>query len=527
MNPFFQQIIGVLNGLPLSRKILMGGVVLSVIGGLIGMFFWSNRIDFQTVYSNVPPEEASEIVEKLKEQKIPYRLNASGTGIMVPAQKVYEVRLTMAGSGIPRGGTVGFEIFDETKFGASEFVQKLNYQRALQGELARTIKQFGEVADARVMIVMPKESVFVEAVKPPSASVLLKTRSRLSREKVAAVVHLVSSAVEGLTPDRVTVVDSTGTVLSSGIPEAEEPGTLASKQLEYKLTFEKDLVRRIQSMLERVVGEGKAIVRANADMDFNQIDINEEIFDPEVQVVRSRQNSTESSDKKSTPASTASSVNPVSSANPSKQTSDVSNRQNETVNYEINRTVRRTVHPVGSIHRLSVAVVLDGTYSIETDKEGKTARKYVPRPQEELDQFAKVVKQAMGYNADREDQVTVESIPFSYMADMEVSPPPGPDWSALFRQYGKSLFNILMIVLVFLFIVRPFMRGLRHPQGSVDENGKLLPAGERGALPGPEMRESLPDPSAMSLKDRAVFQARKDIEKTAGIVKTWVNEVNG
>ncbi len=524
MSRFFEQLIAIFGQMPLSRKILMGCVVAAAVGGLAGMFVWSNRVDFQTVYANVPPEDAAQIVEKLKEDKIPYRLVANGTGIMVPEDKVYEVRLAMAGSGIPRGGTVGFEIFDESKFGTTQFVQKLNYQRALQGELARTIKQFQEVVEARVMIVMPKTSVFVEESKPPSASVLLKTRSRLSRDKVAAVVHLVSSAVEDLTPDRVTVVDSTGKVLSTGVPEDEEPETLASKQLEYKLSFEKNLATRIQTMLERVVGEGKAIVRVSADMNFNQIDINEEIYDPEVHIVRSRQNTIESSDKKSTPASAASSVNPVSTSN--KETSDVSKREDETVNYEINRTIRRIVQPVGSVKRLSVAVVLDGTYSSEPDKEGHPVRKYMARTQEELDQFVKVVKKAMGYNADREDQLSIESFPFSYMADMELSEPSGIDWTELLKQHGKSIVNIIMIILVFLFIVRPFVRGLRHPRGEAGDEPALLTAEGREALPEGANTEALPEPGSMNLRERAVFQARQDVEKTANIVRRWVNEAS-
>jgi len=509
--------------MPLSRKLLMACILLAAMGALAGMLVWSHTVDFQMAYANVAPEDAAQIVEKLKEQKIAYRVFANGTGIMVPADKVYEVRLSMAGSGIPRGGTVGFEIFDETKFGISQFVQKLNYQRALQGELARTIKQFREVVDARVMIVMPKESVFVEETKPPSASVLLKTRSRLSQDKVAAVVHLVSSAVEDLTPNRVTVVDSTGKVLSAGVPEEQAPENMASKQLEYKLAYEQNLSRRIQTMLEPVVGEGKVIVRASADMDFSQVDVNEEIFDPEVQVVRSRQNSAEDSDRKSVPAAGASSVNPAHSAT-AKETSDVNKRQDETVNYEINRTVRRTVQPVGAVKRLSVAVVLDGNYVTETDKTGNVGRKYVARSQEELDPFVKVVKQAMGFNADREDQVTVESFPFSYMADMETAKPTGFEWDTLLKQYGRSLVNIVLILLVFVFIVRPIARGLRQPQTDALDEVTLIGHEQREALPEPDGRGALPEPGRMNLKDQAVFQARQDVEKTVTIVRSWVNE---
>ncbi|MBW1697441.1 MAG: flagellar M-ring protein FliF [Deltaproteobacteria bacterium] len=527
MNQFLQQIIGIIKDLPLAKKIVMGAVVLVVMGGLMGMLLWANRIDYQPAYTHLAPEDAAEIVERLKEQKIPYQLMANGTGIMVPADKVYEVRLAMAGSGIPKGGDVGFELFDETKFGTTEFVQKLNYQRALQGELARTIQQFREVEDARVMIVMPKDSVFIEESKPPSASVLLKTRSRLSRDKVAAVVHLVSSAVEGLAPNRVTVVDSTGQVLASGIPEEEEPATLANKQLEYKLTYERNLARRIQTMLERIVGSGKAIVRVSADMDFNQVKINEEIYDPEGQVIRSRQNITESSNKNSTPTTLASSVNPITAGGggtTGRQVSDLSERKDETVNYEINRTVRHTLLPVGRVKRLSVAAVLDGRYVTETTEDGATTRKYVARSSEELEQFAKIVKKAMGFNADREDQVSVESFPFDYMSDMERAQPPGYDWEIFLKQYGRSLVNILLVVLVFLFIVRPIIKGLKQPHEAVEEQPALLETEDRKALPEPAARGELPEPEEMSLKDQAYFQARKDVEKTTGFIRTWINE---
>jgi flagellar M-ring protein FliF len=526
MNHFFEQISGIIRDLPRSKKIIMGAVVLLVTIGLFGMWFWAGDIDFQPVYTNLSPEDASEIIEKLKEQKIPFQLVGNGTGIMVAADRVYEVRLAMAGSGIPRGGSVGFELFDETKFGTTEFVQKLNYQRALQGELARTIQQFREVESARVMIVMPKESVFIEESRPTSASVLLKTRSQLSRDKVGAVVHLVSSAVEDLTPDRVTVVDSTGKVLATGIPEEEAPGVLANKQLEYKMTFERNLARRIQTMLERIVGDGKAIVRVSADLDFNRVNLDEEIYDPEGQVIRSRQNTTESSDKKSAPKGAASSVNPIAAggAGTTKETSDVSQRKDETVNYEINRTIRRTTQPIGKMKRLSVAAVLDGRYETVTAEDGTKARKFIARSSEELEQFVKIVKKAMGFNADREDQVSVESFPFDYMTDMEPARQVGYDWEVFLKQYGRGLVNVLLIVLVFLFIVRPVVKEFKQSSGTGEPSPAQLTKDDKKSLPSPETQPALPEPNETSLKDRAIFQAKQDVEKTSDVVRGWINE---
>jgi flagellar M-ring protein FliF len=320
-------------------------------------------------------------------------------------------------------------------------------------------------------------------------------------------------------------VDSTGKVLATGIPEEEEPGTLANKQLEFKMGYERNLARRIQSMLERIVGEGKAIVRVSADMNFSQVDINEEVYDPEGQVVRSRQNIMESADKKSAPPKEASSVNPIAagSGGSAKETSDVSKRQDETVNYEINRTVRRTLKPVGSVNRLSVAAVLDGRYVAETSEDGTSTRKYVERSPEELEQFSKIVKKAMGFNADREDQVSVESFPFEYMADMETAEPAGYSVEIFFDQYGRSIINLFLIVLIFLFIVRPMVKGLRQPDVEEAEPA-LLPDEEGKALPGPEQKGALPEPEEMSLKDKVFFQARQDMEKTTGLVRAWINE---
>jgi flagellar M-ring protein FliF len=526
MNSMVEQIFNIYKAMPRSRKIIMGVVLLLVISGFAGMFFWANKVDFQTLYTNLSPEEAAEIVDKLKEQRIPYDLAGNGSTIRVPAEKMYDVRLTLAGSGVPRGGTVGYEIFEETNFGASEFVQKLNYRRALQGELARTIREFREVLDARVMIVMPKESVFVEESKPSSASVLLKLSSNFSQEKITAVVNLVASAVEGLSPDRVTVVDTNGKVLSKCVSDDEKIGAQAGTQFDYKTAYEQSLARRIQTMLERIVGDGKAIVRVIADMDFDQVDINEEIYDPDTQVIRSRQNIVENSDRKSAPAGSVSSVNPIVPAGVSgtaRETSDTNQRKNEMINYEISKTIRRTVKPSARVKRLSVAAVLDGNYAFETDEKGNQVRKYMARSQSELDQFATIVKKAMGYDADREDQVTVESFPFSYMEDMNLSEPSGFNWKVFAKEYGKILAYTLLIILIFIFIVLPVRKTVTeiialpepHPLSS-PKRGKELPA--------PVERGALPEPDEMSAREKASYLAKQDIEKTANHIRGWLNE---
>lgn len=526
MNSALAQIVNIYKSMPRNRKILIGSVLLLLVISFVSMFFWANKIDFQTAYTNLSPEDSAEVVQKLKEQQIPYRLAGNGNIIMVPGEKVYDIRLSMAGSGIPRGGVVGFEVFEKTDFGTTEFVQKLNYQRAIQGELARTIKQFREVLDARVMIVMPKDSVFIEESTPPSASVLLNLNSNFSQEKVAAVVHLVASAVEKLTPERVTVVDTNGKVLYKGNPEDDQIGTYAKTQFEYKIAFEQNLTRRIQTMLEKIVGSDKAIVRVIADMNFDQVDINEEIYDPDAQAIRSKHNIVETSDRKSNPDRNVSSVHPVgqpADATGIRQTSDLNQRQDETFNYEISRTIRRTVKPVAAIKRISVAVVLDGTYTIETGKEGNSVRKYVARSQNELDQFTQIVKKAMGYDADREDQVTVESFPFSIVQDMNLREPSRFEWWAFAKQYGQIGAYMFLVILIFICIVRPAVKTIREIKALPRQS--VLPApGEEKALAEPDRKEELPEPVEMTSREKAIYLAMQDMEKTADQIRGWLNE---
>lgn len=521
-NPAVQQVLRIYKEMPLSRRISMAAVVALVIAGFAVMFFWANRIDYQTVYSGLSAEDAAKIVEKLKEQNIPYQLAGNGTVVRVPAEQVYDVRLSMAAAGLPTGGAVGYELFDETDFGTTEFVQKMNYQRALQGELSRTIKEFREVEDARVMIVMPKDSVFIEETKPPSVSVMLKLRGELSKEKVQAVVHLVAGAVEGMSPENVAVVDTKGRVLFKGASEEEKIGEMADNRLQYKLAYEKNMAQRIQTMLERIVGPGKAIVRVTADMDFDQVDINEEIYDPDVTVVRSRQNLLESVDRV-LPQGEVSSVDrvlPPGETTAAASGTEKRTKQDETVNYELNRTLRRTVKPVGILQRLSVAAVLDGTYRMEPNDAGENVRVYVPRTAAELEQFKSIVQNAMGYSEDREDQVTVES--FSFSETDTLGHAEGTDWKNLWRLYGKSLINILLILALFIFVVLPLIRTMKEIKTKVVES-LPPPETERKELPDAETRELL-DLAQMQPKDKAKHYANENIEKTSSILRGWVAE---
>jgi flagellar M-ring protein FliF len=529
MGAAIEQIGNIFSKIPLQRKILMGVVLLLVIGGFISMFVVGSKVQFQPLYGKLSSEDAAQIVDKLKEQRVPFKLEGGGTLVMVPADQVYSLRLSLAGEGLPKGSGVGFEIFDKTDFGTTEFVQKLNYQRALQGELARTIKEFKEVADARVMIVMPKDSVFIEESKPPSASVMLKLRSPLSKSKVRAVVNLVASAVEGLTPDLVSVVDTEGHVLSEKASDKDKDDDLADSQLQYKQAYESSLAHRIQSMLEQIVGMGKAIVRVSADMDFSHVETNEEIYDPDVQVVRSRQVSTENEDTTKGEATGASSVSPgtgsaAGNASLANKTTDKSQRKNETVNYEINRTLRKTTNPVGVVKRLSVAAVIDGTYTQGPGKDGKPTRTYVARSQADIDKFTSIVRQAMGYNADRDDQVTVESLPFAEMDQMAVEAPPGVDWPSLLQRYGYLAGYAVLMLIAFIFLVRPVARAVGDVSVAVEQQAQLTGAAPHALPRGEGHQQALPEPTMPSPREMAVNLTKEDPDRAVEHVRNWLSE---
>ncbi len=275
-----------LKTIPSKKKMMFLILLAVVIASLVLFFAWIQRADYQVLYSHLSEEDAGLIIQKLREQKVPYTISTGA--IMVPSDKVYDVRLQLAGQGLPQGGGVGFELFDKTSFTMTDFVQKLNYRRALQGELARTIRSLSEVEQCRVHLAVPEKSLFINDDQRPKGSVLvrLKQGRSLSQGQVQGIVHLVSSSVEGLDPKDVAVVDSRGDMLTSA---AEGSIGITSGQREYQRTIEKDLENRIVGILEPVVGKGKIRAKVSADIDFTKVEKTEERYDPDSQVARSEQ----------------------------------------------------------------------------------------------------------------------------------------------------------------------------------------------------------------------------------------------
>jgi flagellar M-ring protein FliF len=515
-------------------------LVLASVGvGLL--IFWNSQPDYQVLFSNLSPEDAGEMSNKLKEKKVPFRLSHNGATLLVPRDQVYDTRLSLVAEGLPKGGGVGFEVFDRTNFGTTDFVQKLNYQRALQGELSRTIKQIKEIEEVRVHIVTPKESLFVEEQRKPTASVFIRTRSglNLGPPQVEGIVHLVASAVEGLDPGNITVVDPSGKILSRR-SDSTLVGQLTTTQLEYQKNSEEGLKKKVQGMLEGVLGPNKAIARVSMDIDFQQVDITEERYEPNT-VLRSEQKNVERSGVLSGAGVTKKEDQPDSKSpqkpgaespikTPANQiispNANSSERQNEIRNYEVSKINKRVKNSVGQVKKISTAVIVDGTYKENTDEKGKKDKQYVPRSQEEMKSLESIVKKAVGYSEERKDQIEVINMPFyGVVPEEDIKGVKGaPWWQDYFLMGYKQVVSLVLALLFIFFVLRPLMK--KRVFISQREPGVLEHASSPAlALGGPqELSKEAKSEAMLSLKTQSVKLAKEDPSRTAGVVKSWLHE---
>jgi len=453
--------------------------------------------------------------------KIPYKVSSAGDSILVPAEYVSELRLDLAASGLPRGGGVGFEIFDNKNFGVTEFVQQLNYQRALQGELSRTINGLDEVQQSRVHIVIPRKSLFVEEQAKPTASVIvkLKTGRRLRASQVEGIACLVAGSVEGLSPEEVMIVDSGGNILS-----ADRSGSQLSRrtdsQIEFQRNVEKNLASGIQSMLEKVVGEGKVVARVSAALDFRVVEKTEEAYDPEEPVVRSLHRKSE---KSSAPAGGGeSTVSPTGGRRANAYGAD-REKTDETINYEISRVVSKTVMPVGEVEKLSVAVLVDGIYH----KNDKGAEEFQPRSKKEIETLEGLVKRSVGFDVKRGDQVVITSIPFKKV-ELETGPAEEGFWktkSHMAAPFIKYIALLIALMLVLFFVLCPLIKFILTKDRIGDVGERKLPAAASPAgLEDKGVSLELGGEMDESLRGVDVVRslAGRDAQKFAELLRNWL-----
>lgn len=467
--------------LPLVQKILVPILLIASVSGIIYVSKWANQSDYVVLFSDLDAANSAAVIERLKDQKIQYEVQQGGSAIAVsPPELVHELRISLAAEGVPKSGTVGLEIFEATNLGTTTFQEKVKWTRAIQGELERTIASLEAIKSARVHITQPDKSVFAKKGNKAKASVMLHLRAGgdLTKSQVKGIAHLVSGSVEGLLIENVSIIDTQGNLLTKPEDQDGEGFELEATRLQYQREVEQGYVRRIEQMLAKVLGSGKVIARVSTEMDFSLHEREEESFDPAGQVLRSERAVEEGIGI----AQRGGIPGVVSNLGDDEQKllappgSEDSSRKEHVKNYEVSRAVSKMSSPRGKLLRLSVAVLVDGTYEAAAGAKGGE-KEFKPLDADTIDRIESVVRSAVGYDAARGDTVTVENIPFhvseeSFADEMEAKASQDLIFNIIFKA-GPLLF----LLLFFLIIVRPLVKFLVTPTDAEVDLERLLPTG--------------------------------------------------
>ena len=521
----FQDFLGQLgerfNELSQGKKVAALSLVALALASLLVMSLWLKAPDYQLLYANLSQEDAGAIVEKLKNQKIPYEVSNGGRTIRVASDMIHETRLQLAGEGLPEGSDVGLEMFEDTPLGMTDFIQKINFQRALQGELTRTIKTLDAVAQVRVHLVIPKDNLFRKQKPKGKASITLKLKSgkSLSEGQIQGIVHLVSASVGSIEASNVVIVDVNGNLLSGG-KEPSEGAMMSTSNFKHKLRVQKELQAKIIKMLEDALGSGKVIAKISTDLDFEQVERTEEIFDPDSQVVRSENQISESSVGSIPPGG----IPGVQALVPSGEDSGSGagqaaqrNKSNAVFNYEINKEVRRISKPVGEITKLSVAVMIDGTMA------GDPAE-YQPRTPEEMAKYLQMVQSAVGFDAERGDVVQVENIQFDHsQLDKEKAEIESAEQIDLAMEVGKLVLGLIFLIMFFTRVIRPIITWMTTTVEVIPQTEQL---GGADNNPADEETKRLTEMENQADKIRKSVNefVGQDPKYTAGVIRKWMRE---
>ncbi|MGR3310236.1 MAG: flagellar basal-body MS-ring/collar protein FliF [Candidatus Brocadiales bacterium] len=496
-------------------------LMLMGLGFLVGILLWANwarKPEYGLLYSHLSSKEAGEIVSQLKELGIPYKLKDEGTTVLVPSENIYEARLTLANEGLPRGD-VGFELFDKINFGMSDFVQRINYRRALQGELARTVSNLEEVEWAQIQIVMPEPSIFTESEKPATASIVLKLRANtggsLRPTQIAGITHLVCSSVEGLKPENVTITDNHGNLLSKRARSSLDDA--ANDQLDLKRRIEDYYASKAESLLEKIMGVGKAVVKVSADLEFRHIDEKQIEYDPEKKVAKIQTMTSRLSKNNSFTPGGLVGVQSNLAQSEVTQYGGGTSEEEETIQtqFELSRTERIITEHSASLKKLSVAVLVDGTYQTIKDEDGNTTRTYVPRSEEELNQMTAIIKQAIGLNEapPRNDTFEIRNVQF-YEPSFE------EEENMIVKEQRKDFIikvakncSLGIATLGFLLFAMMALKRMKHQ--AKEETVQNVAVTATAEEPTPIIGEG-------SRKGQIVDDIRKDPALAANVLKKWL-----
>ncbi|MEI9973589.1 MAG: flagellar basal-body MS-ring/collar protein FliF [Ignavibacteriota bacterium] len=522
--------------LTLRQKLTIAVVAVLVLVGLSYTMHWRKEQDFKALYTGLAAEDSAAVVQKIKESGTEYRLSESGDVISVPSARVADLRIELAGAGLPKTGRIGFEIFDKSNLGATEFVEHVNYRRALEGELERSVSAMTEVEQARVHVTFPKESVFLESREPAKASVIVKLKpgNHLSARNVTALTHLLSSAVEGLNPDAVSVLDMQGNLLSK--PRPSSPDEAANEAaLDYRQKVEHDLLQKIATTLDPLLGHEKYRASVSVDCDLTSGEQSEESLDPERSVMVSSQKTEEASGSGLTAGipGTASNL-PRPTSRPAGSGNSTTHRT-ENITYQTSRTVRTTKIPQGAVRKISIALLLD--QAVRWEGAGNSAQRLlVPPTPETLKSIQDVVTAAVGFTANR-DQITVESLPFEETLNRPAPEAPQPvahptpsvgfDWRKQMPMVIGAAVGLAIVLAIGIYALLRSRRRTAQTHAEAEVPNKALPSGKG---PSTEIGSNAIEAQLEArMAERAAEQEKADLAALAAIkvppVKTKKAEV--
>ncbi len=535
-----------LNALNRTQRLRLGLGLVLLVAAAIAAVVMGRQPDYRVLFSNLSDKDGGAIVAQLTQMNVPYKYTEGGGAIMVPGDKVHDVRLRLASQGLPKGSVTGFELMESGRFGMTQFQERLNFQRGLEGELTRSIQALSSVQSARVHLALPQQNGFFREQQKPSASILvsLYPGRTLDRAQLAGIVHLVASSVPEMQPSAVSVLDDTGKLLSQS-PEPGATNGVDAQQLQYVQQLEQQYTRRIMDILEPVVGRNNVKAQVTAELDFSQTDSTQEQYRPnqapEVAAVRSQQvleNRDASADKPGGAPGAVSnqppapSTAPINGANPAPQAAGQAQGQSigagnikreSTTNFEVDKTVRVTRGSNWAVKRVNAAVVVN--YQSVTDAKGKVDHK--PLTPEQMEQMTALVRETVGYNKDRGDSVNLMNAPFQQEAAVVDDTPlwKRPETVELARSMAWPLGMALFAAIILLGLVRPALKTLANPK-AIPMAGAQLDAIEgdtpdRPALPAPKQEQAMATAEQLRLED-ARSLARSNPVAVANIVKNWV-----
>ncbi|HNQ09658.1 MAG TPA: flagellar basal-body MS-ring/collar protein FliF [Giesbergeria sp.] len=532
-----------------TQRLRLGLGVVLLVAAAIAAVVMGRQQDYRVLFSNLSDKDGGAIIAQLSQMNVPYRHTEGGGAIMVPSDRVHDVRLRLASQGLPKGTVSGFELMEGNRFGVTQFQERLNFQRGLEGELTRTIQSLSSVQSARVHLALPQQNGFFREQQKPSASVLVSLYPGrvLDRAQLAGIVHLVASSVPEMPPTAVSVLDDTGKLLSQS-PEPGSGNAVDAQQMQYVQQIEQQYTRRIMEILEPVVGRNNIKAQVTAELDFSQTDSTQEQYRPnqapEASAIRSQQvlETKESASGSSTGVGVAGAVAnqppapsaaPINGANPAPQaagqqqgTDSGNSKRESTTNYEVDKTVRVTRGNNWAIKRVNAAVVIN--YQSVTDNKGKVENK--PLSAEQLEQMTALVRETVGYNKDRGDSVNLMNAPFQPATVVADDTPlwKQPETVELARNLAWPLGMSLFAAMVLLGLVRPALKALGQPK-AIPMAGAQLDAveadtPERPALPAPakQDQQAVATPEQLRLEEARAL-ARSNPVAVANIVKNWVN----